>query len=151
MILHYKAGDPGDHKTVGQKLQGLQPGEYVIEITRNRPIRSLSHNRYYWGIVLKQIAIACDHNQDELHEMFKLKFNSKLIEFKDGSRETVPGTTGDLDTKEFALYVERVKAWAVRFLDIRFVEPQDTDYEKWSKIREEYDGKFNSFVDQTGN
>lgn len=151
MILHYKAGDKDDHKRLGQKLSELNPGEYVIEVTKNRPIRSIGANRYYWGIVLKTISIAVGYDTEELHEMFKLKFNAKTIQFPDGTTELTLMTTSDLDTEEFRVYISKVKQWAIKTLTTNplkpftFPEQADVDYLRWSAIKEDYDKVFNQF------
>lgn len=144
MILYYKAGDPASHKEIGRKLQDLQPGEYVIDIKKNRPIRSLAANRYYFGVVLKIIVMETQQEEDvnQMHEFFKMRLNAQMIEFKNGKREMIPGSTSVMDSKEFTSFVQRVKDYARTELNLVIPEPGDVDRNIWSQINEQYSKRF---------
>lgn len=156
-ILTYTAGGkstPIEHKAVGDYLRSLKPGNYLVEVKKNRPVRSLSANKYYHAIV-NIIAIETGHTHEELHEALKMKFNSKTIFVENKSKPiadqvadklappiVIPGSTSDLDTAEFAGYVNRVKQWALDDLGIIIPEPRDLDYKKWMEIQNQYnDGR----------
>ncbi len=137
-ILLYKAGDAQSHKNLGKELQGLKEGEYIVKITRNRPIRSLSANKYYHAI-LNIIGIETGHTHEELHEALKQKFNAKILYFPKGGSQIIGGSTSNLDTKEFAAYVNQVKNWALNEFGIVIPEARDLDYQKWIEIETAYE------------
>lgn len=137
-IFLYKTKDEKKHKELGAFLWALDPGEYVIEIKKNRNIRSISANKYYHAI-LNIIAIETGHSHDELHEALKLKFNCEIIHFPKGGSQMIGKTTSDLDTKEFASYINRVKHWALDEFQIVIPEAKDMDYAKWMEIENNYE------------
>jgi hypothetical protein len=137
-ILLYKAGDAESHKQFGREIQQLKPGEYVVKITRNRPIRSLNANKYYHAI-LNIIGIETGHTHEELHEALKLKFNAKIIHFPKGGSQVVGESTSNLDSKEFAGYVNQVKNWALNEFGIVIPEARDIDYQRWMEIENAYE------------
>lgn len=145
MILHYKPGDAISHKHVGTKLSGLKPGEYVIEIKRNRAIRSIQANKYYFGVVLKTIAAETGIEALELHELFKFKFNAKIINFKTGWTEIIPGSTSGLDSTEFSVYLNKIKQYVLNQFAIDIPESDKIDTETWMQIQEQYDRVHNQF------
>lgn len=140
-IFLYTAGDADSHKDLGRRLQELEPGEYCMTIKRNRPIRSLNQNKYYHAI-LNIIAISTGHTHDELHEICKLKFNSKWVDLPRGGTHVIGKTTSDLDTAEFTAYVNRVKQWAIDEFGITIPESRDIDYARWIEIENTYDDNF---------
>jgi hypothetical protein len=137
-IFLYQAGDIQSHKDLGRKLQELKEGEYVIHIKKNRPIRSLSANRYY-HLILNIIGIETGHTHEELHEALKLKFNAKIIHFPKGGSQVVGESTSNLDTKEFAAYINQVKNWALNEFGIVIPEAKDIDYQRWMEIENTYE------------
>lgn len=143
-ILIYTAGDAESHKVTGKALQALPPGEYFIEIKKNRAIRSLQANKYY-HVVLNIIGISTGHSHDELHEICKLKFNSQLVDLPKGGSQIIGKTTSNLDTIEFAGYVNRVKQWAMDEWGIVIPESKDIDYKRWMEIENTYNENFSGF------
>lgn len=101
---------------------------YTIEIKKNRPIRSLDQNRYYWAI-LKHIGAHTGYTTDDLHKFYKLEFNNKYVFGK-----LIEESTANLDSKEFTIYVNQVKEHAKSFHGIKFKELADKDYETWEQI-----------------
>lgn len=137
----YKSKDEKSHKELGKKLQELPEGDYVVEIKRNRPIRSLNANKYY-HYVLNVIAINTGHTHAELHEAMKMKFNCAVIFFPKGGSQVISKTTSDLDTAEFQAYVNRVKQWAMDEFGIVIPEKQDVTYMSWTEMETLYEENF---------
>jgi hypothetical protein len=134
-----KSGDETTYKPLGKYLRELKPGgNYIIEVKKNRAIRSLSANRYYHAI-LNIIGISTGHTHEELHEAMKMKFNCTVIFFPKGGSQVISKTTADLDTAEFAGYVNRVKAWALNEFGIIIPEAKDIDYARWLEIENTYE------------
>lgn len=140
-VLLYTAGDAASHKELGKQLQELKPGTYVIEVKKNRAVRSLNANKYYHAI----LNIACmelDITHENMHEAMKYKFNSKVIFFPAGGSQCIGNSTADLDTKEFAGFVNRVKQYLTDDLGIKIPESRDMDYRTWIEINNAYDDNF---------
>lgn len=143
-ILLYKAKDAESHKKLGKALQDLPDGEYVVEVKKNRNIRSMSANKYYHAI-LNIIGISTGHTHAELHETLKLKFNCEVVFFPKGGSQTIGKSTNGLDTKEFAAYINRVKQWAIDEFGISIPEAKDVDYVKWMEYENTYNENTNGF------
>lgn len=150
-LFLYSAKNEKSHKELGSLLRELPEGDYVIQIKKNRAVRSLNANKYYHAI-LNLICIQSgqgtgDKNFDhaELHEILKKKFNSRIIYFTKGGAEIVGQSTSDMDSKEFGSYVNQVKKWAQDEFGIIILEPQDIDYLKWMAIANEYSRTFSGY------
>lgn len=113
--------------------------EYIIEIKKNRPVRSISANRYYRAVLL-EIASAAGYTDDELHEFYKRKFHGKYV-----LDEVIGQSTGDMDTAEFSAYVKKVKQHGEEFFGVIIKDPKDKDYLLWEQLsKNKYDQMFNS-------
>jgi len=146
MIIHYITGSKEDHKLVGERLHALwnkdKLGEkYIIEIRRNRPVRSLSHNKYY-RVVLKAIAIHVGDDDNRLHELFKSMFNYSERHLKSGASIRQPESTANLDSAEFNLYIDRVKKFAEEEWGFKFIDRENVDHYTVESIEEEYSNVF---------
>src|SRR5882672_8658398 len=109
-------------------LAGLKPNsEYIITIKKNIPIRSIAHNRYYRAC-LKIIAIHTGHSEDELHDLFKLKFNYEEWTFPNGEVTRAPKTTKHMTVDQFCAYVDQVKHFSIETWATFFPEKKDLDY-----------------------
>lgn len=80
--------------------------------------RSLDQNAYYWGVVLTLIAEHTGYETDELHELFKQRFNPMTV-----LGDTIGGSTKKLGTSGFSAYVERIRRFALTELQIDIPEP----------------------------
>ena len=144
MITIYTAGDANSHKALGKKLSELKPGQYVLEVKRNRPIRSISQNKFYFAI-LKVIATETGNDIDRLHEIAKKKFNGEMVILPKSGAEMVGKSTGDLDSKEFTAYINRVKLWARDEFGVLIEERENTTIQHLIDIEDKYKKTF-SFI-----
>jgi hypothetical protein len=133
----YDNRDENSKRKLYAVLKDLPEGEYRYEIKKNKPVRSISHNRYY-RIVLQCIAGYSGHTEDHLHEYYKKRFNSfELL------GEVIGESTSNLDSTEFNLYIKKVKEHAIEFFGCRFLEPQDKDYAMWEQMtKQSYNAMF---------
>lgn len=94
-------------------LYQLKEGEAVrIKILRQKKIRSLRQNSYYWGVVLPYISRDTGHSIEELHEVFKRMFLPRQIVMFNGKEYPLPGSTAKLTSQDFTEFLERVRALA---------------------------------------
>lgn len=134
-----------------KKLKELPDGEYVIEVKKNKAIRSMTANAYY-HVVLNIICTSTgqgtgdkNFDHDQLHEILKRKFNSDTFHLPKGGVEVVGKSTSEMDTTEFASYINRVKQWAKEEFGIIVPEREDLDYKKWMEIDNEYNKTYSGF------
>lgn len=113
--------------------------EYIFEIKLNKPVRSVSQNRYYRAI-LKEIASTAGYSDDQLHEFYKKKFNGKYV-----LDELIGESTSNLDVIEFGNYIKKVKQHGEDFFGVTIKDPKDKDYAIWEQLSQnKYDQMINA-------
>ena len=113
--------------------------DYVITIKKNRPVRSISQNSYYW-ICLQAIAAETGDTTDQLHEWYKLEFLSQEFRGK-----IIGKSTTELDSGEFTIYLNKVKTHAREFHNVYISDPADRNYAVWEQVtKEKYNSMFSS-------
>src|SRR5687768_5932953 len=101
MIYFLQGKDEASLVVLVTLMAKLDEGEYIVDIKKNRPIRSLKANKFYHAI-LKTYAIETGHTHAEIESMFKMARWYDVIEYPSGRTEKIPRSTHDRDTKEFA-------------------------------------------------
>lgn len=102
--------------------------------------RSVQQNRFYWGVVLTQIAEQARVNGQRYageawHELFKRQFlgyRFKKVMVAGRRRKTVSRvlrSTTDLTVRQMSKYLEQVIAFAVTDLNVRFTETRWEDHQ----------------------
>jgi hypothetical protein len=105
-----------------------------IEIRPWEETRRSQANRYYWGVVLKFMAEESGHTVDELHELMKLRHNSKVVaDPTTGEEVKIACSTSKLTINEFSDYLEAVMLDGSEHLGIVFPEPRKA--EDWREPR----------------
>ncbi len=90
--------------------------------------RSISHNAYYWGVVLDMISKHTGYTPQELHELFKILLLRKVIVI--GGREyKTTESTAKLNSARFGKYVEQVRQFALVKFDLSIPLPNEVDFE----------------------
>ncbi len=102
------------------KLKLDAPQSYLVELSRfegqrieltirkERHVRSLSQNKYYWGVIIEILSNNFGYDKEEMHEALKFKF---LKKHEDTDLVTV-GSTAKLSTAEFTEYIDGIIRWA---------------------------------------
>lgn len=113
-------------KTKINKAFALSNGKMLqITVSNIKKDRSTNQNAYYWGVVLRMIAEETGYTPDDMHEYFKLRFMPKnIIQIKSEKRE-VPFSTTKLQTNEFEMYLEQIRAFAAEELQIVIPLPNE--------------------------
>lgn len=101
-----------------------------ITIAPFEQTRRARANRYYWGVVLKLMATEMEQSADDIHEIEKMRHNSKIVtDPATGEDMKVAQSTAKLKVSEFSDYLERVMLDGSEYLGIVFPEP--TPAEDW--------------------
>lgn len=111
-----------NHNLYQQKVKSLE-GKYIeLIIRKQKSIRSLALNSYYWGVVVDLIANHIGYKPEECHESLKNKFASEedvltgLIKVE---------STASWDNERFIKYMDDIKQWAAMFLDLYIPDPNE--------------------------
>lgn len=144
-IIPYTAGNEKSHKNLGQELRGLKAGEYVITIKKNRPIRSLSQNKYYWALI-SLAASHSGHTNREIEFMFKMDRCFESVTYPNGKVKEVPKDTGDMDSDDFARVCNELRQWITEiFPELIIPRKEDLTYIQWMKIEKDYNDTHSGF------
>ena len=103
-------------------------GEVSLTIKPVGRRRSSPANRYYHGVVVPMIVQAMSEvwgeelDNEEVHELLKRRFNSRMIDTEDGKIKIVMSTSR-LTSAEFVAYTEKCRQWAAQFFSIDIPDP----------------------------
>ena len=85
-------------------------------------------NHYDWACIVQPLADFTGFYPDEMHDILKVKFSSEwqTIEIEDicVGVHTL-NSTARMNTKEFEVYAEQIRIWALTELGIRLMLPNE--------------------------
>ena len=119
--------DNSDKKMLFDFLKSLE-NNYIVEVKKKRNTRSTNQNSYYWKCIVQELANSLGYFPDEMHSILRSKFLSEweMIEVnnkKIGINKI--GSTTALNTKDFEVYAEQIRVWAISELGIRLLIPNE--------------------------
>ena len=133
--IYYSKTDPpsaSSRQLLNETLERLPIGEYTITITPNRKTRSNQQNAYLWGIVYPAVLFGLQDagweiiDEEQVHEYCKQAFAAREVINKDtGEVLSLPSSTARMQTAEFNVYVDKIKAFALEYLNITIPEPNE--------------------------
>ena len=104
----------------------------TVELTiKKKNHRSTQQNRYYFGVVVKEIEIRMkqlgnDVTQELVHEFLKDRFNKKHLIGEGGEIiDSIGGSTTELNKEEFMVYIDKIIEWAASVLSITIPLPNE--------------------------
>lgn len=102
----------------------------TVELSvRKKNRRSTPQNKWYWGVVVKEIEIRLkelgnDFDSDTVHEFLKDKFNKKEVIGEGGEvLDYIGGSTTEMNKEDFLLYADKIVQWAAETLCIAIPLP----------------------------
>lgn len=105
-------------------LQKFKPGELIyvtVGKVKERKQRSLEQNAYYHGVVLDILSKDIGYDHDEMHDALRYKF----LQYENvAGLKTILSTT-QLSTKEFEVFLERIRRWAAMDMGIFIPKPNE--------------------------
>lgn len=133
--IYFNKTDPpsaSNRQLLNETLDNLPLGDYVITITPNRKTRSNQQNAYLWGIVYPAVLFGLQDagweiiDEEQVHEYCKQAFAAREVINKDtGEVLSLPNSTARMQTAEFNVYVDKIKAFAFEYLNITIPEPNE--------------------------
>lgn len=101
-------------------------------IIKKKNTRSTRQNRYYHGVVVKEIQLRMidlgnDVTPDLVHDFLKDRFNKKELIGEGGEViDSIGGSTTEMNKEEFMVYLDKIIEWAASFLSIEIPLPNST-------------------------
>ena len=103
------------------------PNEKRVEVTVEKVAhpRTGQQNKYYWAVVVGEIAKHTGHDPEQVHELLKQMFSPKWSMPVGDSlmARRFPTSTTRLDTIAFVEYTEKCRMWANEFLGLQIALP----------------------------
>ena len=87
-------------------VQTLKNGRVWIKLSPDNKRRTIDQNKLYW-VWLTLIEEETDQLKEDIHAYFKKQFLSRVATINN-KKETLIGSTTELNTKEFTEYLEKV-------------------------------------------
>ena len=101
---------------------------YIVDVKKQKENRSIMQNNYYWKCIVQVLAEEYGYFNDEMHDILKVKFSSQWesIQIKDKTvgLQTI-NSTARMNTKNFEIYTESIRIWALSELGIRLMLPNE--------------------------
>jgi len=102
--------------------------DYIVKVKKQRNNRSNMQNNYYWACIVQPLGESLGYFPDEMHDTLKVKFASEWqsidINDKQIGLQTV-NSTARMNTKEFEVYANQIRVWALTELGIRLMLPNE--------------------------
>lgn len=117
-------------RTLTDFFRTASNGCYMINITKQRKVRTLNQNDWLWGCVYPILLdglldVGWEFTSvEQVHEFFKKQMaQDKVVNFTTGEIVEIPKSTATMDTQQFSMYVDALRAYADEFLNVTIPEP----------------------------
>ena len=125
--MNFAVNTTQDKQTLFNYLKELD-SNYIVSVKKQRNNRSNMQNNYYWACIVQPLGQELGYFPDEMHDTLKVKFASEWqsieINEKQIGLQTV-NSTARMNTKEFEIYADQIRIWALTELGIRLMLPNE--------------------------
>lgn len=133
MIIKFKEYEIGVAITKLFNYCNTKGESYVLEINKSKNKRSLSQNRFYWGVALPILSDHFGYNTEEMHQICAAIF----LRYEKDGKDFVKSTT-KLDTKEFENYLDKIRQWSMSEHGIHIPVPNEVTEEMYLELQRKY-------------
>ena len=102
--------------------------DYIVNVKKQRNNRSTMQNNYYWACIVQPLASELGYFPDEMHDTLKVKFASEWQSIEINEKQIglqKANSTASMNTKDFEVYAEQIRIWALTELGIRLMLPNE--------------------------
>ena len=125
--MNFAINNSQDKQSLFNYLKELE-SDYIVSVKKQRNNRSQMQNNYYWACIVQPLGSELGYFPDEMHDTLKIKFSSEWqsIEINDKQigLQTV-NSTARMNTKDFEVYADQIRIWALSELGIRLMMPNE--------------------------
>jgi hypothetical protein len=125
--MNFAINNYQDKQSLFNYLKELD-NDYIVSVKKQRNNRSNMQNNYYWACIVQPLSQELGYFPDEMHDCLKVKFSSEWqsidINDKQIGLQTVK-STARLNTKDFEVYADQIRIWALSELGIRLMLPNE--------------------------
>ena len=116
-----------DKEMLFNHLKELE-SDYIVDVKKQRNNRSNMQNNYYWACIVQPLASELGYFPDEMHDTLKVKFASEWQSIEINEKQIglqKVNSTASMNTKDFEVYAEQIRIWALTELGIRLMLPNE--------------------------
>ena len=102
--------------------------DYLVDVKKQRNNRSNMQNSYYWACIVQPLAQEIGYFPDEMHDILKVKFASEWQSIEVNDKQVglqVINSSARMNTKDFEIYADQIRIWALSELGIRLMLPNE--------------------------
>ena len=102
--------------------------DYIVEVKKQKNNRTNMQNNYYWACIVQPLANEIGYFPDEMHDILKVKFASQWESIDINDKQVglqVINSTATMNTKEFEIYANQIRLWALTELGVRLMLPNE--------------------------
>ena len=125
--MNFAINNKQDKQSLFNYLKELD-SDYIVSVKKQRNNRSNMQNNYYWACIVQPLGSELGYFPDEMHDALKVKFASEwqgtLINNKQIDLHIIH-STARMNTKDFEVYAEQIRIWALSELGIRLMLPNE--------------------------
>ena len=102
--------------------------DYIVKVKKQRNNRSNMQNNYYWACIVQPLGESLGYFPDEMHDTLKVKFATEWQSIEINDRQIglqTVNSTARMNTKEFEVYADQIRIWALTDLGIRLMLPNE--------------------------
>ena len=125
--MNFAINNSQDKQSLFNYLKEIE-SDYIVSVKKQRNNRSQMQNNYYWACIVQPLGSELGYFPDEMHDTLKVKFASEWqsIEINDKQigLQTV-NSTARMNTKDFEVYADQIRIWALTELGIRLMLPNE--------------------------
>lgn len=115
-----------------RSLSAFDGQDVEVEIRKRQKKRSNNQNSFYWGVILPLLRSSLIDagfwmaNEEQVHDLLKYKFlKTTVINENTGEIMEVLGTTTDMSTYDFEMYLTQIRVWAAEYLNTTLPLPNE--------------------------
>jgi len=102
--------------------------DYIVDVKKQKNNRSKMQNNYYWACIVQPLASELGYFPDEMHDTLKVKFSSEWQSIEINNKQIglqVVNSTAKMNTKNFEVYADQIRIWALYELGVRLMLPNE--------------------------
>ena len=125
--MNFVINNNQDKQTLYNYLKELDSG-YLVKVSKQRNNRSNMQNNYYWACIVQPLANELGYFPDEMHDTLKVKFASEWQSIERHDKQIglqKVKSTAKMNSKEFEIYADQIRIWALTELNIKLMLPNE--------------------------
>ena len=125
--MNFAINNKQDKQNLFNYLKELD-SDYIVSVKKQRNNRSNMQNNYYWACIVQPLGQELGYFPDEMHDTLKVKFASEWQSIEINEKQIglqKVNSTASMNTKDFEVYAEQIRIWALTELGVRLMLPNE--------------------------